>query len=117
MTDITQVAERGIAMKMKWPHLKIPCNKRDIDSAFKRVQVHPDMRVILCAEFDADQIGLILGDGDATVIFLYSPPSDGELSRPTSPKLGKGVIDRREYISNDKNLDGDGKFQILAVCR
>ena len=49
MADIRLIEEKEVAMKMKWPSLKILRNKRDIDAEFKRLKVHPDMCVILCA--------------------------------------------------------------------
>ena len=51
LTDITRVAERAVTVKRKWPNLPARCTKSDIDSASKRIRTHPDMSLILCAEF------------------------------------------------------------------
>ena len=51
VTDIIQLAERAVSVKRKWSGLLSRCTKRDIDSAFKRIRVHTDMSLILCAEF------------------------------------------------------------------
>ena len=69
MTDIEKIADKVIATKMRWRGIPILCTKRDIDSAFKRASVHPDMCAILCTEFSANQLGLV--NGGETVIFLY----------------------------------------------
>ena len=47
MADIRLIAEKAVAMKTKWPHLPILCNKRDIGATFKMVKAHPDMCIIL----------------------------------------------------------------------
>ena len=70
MTDIRKVAEKAVAMKLKWPHVPIMCNKRDIDAAFKRIKVRPDMSVILRTEFSAKVLG-VGNDEKTTVLFLY----------------------------------------------
>ena len=51
LTDIGLIAGGEVALKRKWPNSPARCTKRDIDSAFKRTRVHPDMSLILCAEF------------------------------------------------------------------
>ena len=36
ITDIREIAERVIALRRTWPHIKLTCCKRDIDAAFNR---------------------------------------------------------------------------------
>ena len=66
LTDIRKIAEKSVATKLRWPRVTALCNKRDIDAAFKRVRVRPDMCIILCAEFEPPKQGI--EDEGATVL-------------------------------------------------
>ena len=116
MTDIRQVAERAVAMKLKWPHVTIMCNKRDIDAAFKRVKVHPDMSVILCAEFSATKLGI--EDDDASVLFLYLTLPFGWRASPAYfSQVGEGItLAHRAFISHDPKRDGADYFSSLLFA-
>ena len=57
LTDAKQIAEKSISTKMRWPHVKVVCDKRDIDAAFKRVRLRPDACLILRTEFDSPYTG------------------------------------------------------------
>ena len=115
-TDINQIAERAIAMKMKWPHLNILRNKRDIDSAFKRIKVHPDMCAIMRTEFDAKKLGM--DEEDVTVLFLYlAPPFRWRASPAFFPHVGEGITTtRKEFISHDVKRDGSDYFCSLLFA-
>ena len=111
MTDVRKVAEKAFAMKMKWPHVPIMCNKRDIDAAFMRVKVHPDMSAILCAEFSAELLG-VSDDDTMTVLFLYLTLPFGWRASPAYfSRMGEGLaVAHREFRSHDRNRDGADPF-------
>ena len=79
ITDICLIAERAVSVKRKWPNLSDRCAKRDIDSAPKRIRVHPDMSLILCTEFSGKFADMEPGE---TVIFLYLVIPFGWLDSP-----------------------------------
>ena len=87
--------------------MKIFCNKRDIDAAFKRVKLHPDMCVIVCTEFAENLLG-IDDDEEATVIFLYLTLSFGWRASPSYfSQVGEGItVAHSEYAYSDRNRDG-----------
>ena len=68
LTDVEKIAEKALAAKLKWPHLEVMCNRSDVDSALKRIRVHPDTCAILRTEYDANI--LEIDDGGATILFL-----------------------------------------------
>ena len=82
-------------MNLKWPPLPVLRNKRDIDAAFKRVKVHPDMCIIVRAEFAAPLLGI--EDGDATIIFLYLTSPFG---RTASPAYFSKIWERNRPIAS-----------------
>ena len=93
-------------MKTKWPGRPILRNKRDIDAEFKRVEVHPDMCVILRTEFAGSRSGI--DDGDATATFLYFNMPFGWRASPAHFSLaGEGITaDHQEYAHRGRNRDG-----------
>ena len=111
MADMRLIAEKAVEMKTKWPHLPILRNKRDIDAVFKRVKVHHDMGIILCAEFAAEKLGL--GDGNAMVIFLYLTLPFGWSASPSYfSQVGEGItVAHQEYAPHDKSRDGADLFR------
>ena len=104
--DIRQIAERAVAMKLKWPNLKILRSKRDIDAAFRRVKVHADMIDILRTEFSATKLGI--EDNEATVMFLYLTLPFGWRASPSYfSQIGEGItIAHHPFISQGENRDG-----------
>lgn len=46
MNDTRWIAEKAVALKTKRRRIEIQRNKRDVGAAFKRVKLHPDMRII-----------------------------------------------------------------------
>ena len=89
-TDIRSIAEKAVAMKTKWPHVEIQCNKSDIEAAFKRSKVHPDVCAILCTEFKRNLMGI--EDDDATVLFLHLTLPFGWRGSPAYfSEIGEGV--------------------------
>ena len=113
MADISQISERAVAMKLKWPHVTIMCNTRDIDAAFKRVKVHPDMSVILGTEFSAQKLGM--EDGESSVLFLYLTLPFGWRASPSYfSQVGEGVtLAHRAFISSEPKRGGADYFSSL----
>ena len=70
ITDLRAIAERAISLRRTWPHNPLTCCKRDIDAAYKRIRVHPDMSIILCAEFHLKHFG---GDGTFYMMYMTLP--------------------------------------------
>ena len=113
VTDMEKIAERLVALEMRWPGLRTLCNKRDIDSAFKRIRVHPDASEILRTEFRAELFGI--DDPDATLIFLYLVLPFGWRASPGYfSRLGEGIsTSHREYQSGHPERDGKDHFDPL----
>ena len=105
MTDVRQIAEKAIATKTKWPRLEILRNRRDIDSAFKRVKICPVMCVILRTGFASDRLGI--EDSEATVIFLCLTLPFGRRAIPAyfSPIGDDITLERRGFIPHDEVRD------------
>ena len=72
ITDLREAAERVIALRRTWPHIKLTCCERVIDASFKRIRVHPDMCIMLCTEFGLEHFG-----GERSVYLMYLTPPFG----------------------------------------
>ena len=68
--QIQVIAEKIIELDKFCPRIKIDTCKRNIDSAPKRVMLHPDVAAVACREFEKSRIatadGLLVG-------FLFLP--------------------------------------------
>ena len=109
VTDIERIAEKVIAMKMRWPGLPIICAKRDIDSAFKRVRVHPDACAVLRAEFSTKHLGL--AGNDDTALFYLALPFGWRASPGYFSRIGEGITKaHQQYASGCPERDGADPF-------
>ena len=111
LTDVGKIAERAIATKRRWPNLRALYNKRDIDDAFKRVRVRPDMCAILCTESPGEYF--LIDDKDSAVIFLYlAPPFGWRASPGYFPQVGEGItLAHNGYTTNTPDRDGADFFE------
>ena len=110
LADIEQIAEKDIATKMRWPHLSILRNKRDVDAAFKRVMVRPDMAAILRTEFQPSILGI--GDSAENVTYLYiALPIGWRASHGCFPYVGEGVATaHRDYPPTNPERHGSERL-------
>ena len=53
---VVQIVQRIMKLKMVYPSLPLMICKRDIDSAFHKVFVRPDLRKLLCHELDVSDL-------------------------------------------------------------
>ena len=56
--NIATLAKRVEMLKRRSPGKQLVCTKRDIDSACRRVNLHPDASIIMCTEVLGSEIGL-----------------------------------------------------------
>lgn len=63
--SIVQIVQRIMKLKAVFPSLPVRICKRDIDSAFHRASVHPDLCKLLCHDLNVLDIGLATNDYQA----------------------------------------------------
>ena len=95
---------------MRWLELPILRNKRDIDAAFKRARVHPDVSVIFSTEFHASRLGVV--DTSATVTSLYPSLHFGwrAIDGCSSKVRERVATAQKEYTPNRPGRDGSEHF-------
>ena len=103
LADISEIAERAVTLKRTWPNIDVVCCKRDIDAAFKRARTHPDMCVMLCAEFRGEHFAL-----DGNIYFMYLTLPFGWGGSPAYFScIGHGItLARRNFPPTNKIRDG-----------
>ena len=55
--SISQICERVISLKTRYPGISVRIAKRDISGAFKRVPLHPDCSRVFVRSFDSVDLG------------------------------------------------------------
>ena len=68
--SIQTLAKRVEMPRRRFPGRELVCTKRDIDNAFRRVNLHPDAVVIMCTELVGSELGL----GDDPLFFYLALP-------------------------------------------
>ena len=56
--NVATLAKRVEMLKIRFPGKNLVCAKRDIDSAFRRINLHPDASIIMCTEVIGSELGL-----------------------------------------------------------
>ena len=112
ITDLRAIAERVISLRRTWPHIPSKCCKRDIDSAYKRIRVHPDMSIILCTEFHLKHFG-----GDGTFYMMYPTLPFGWRGSPSYfSVVGEGLSEAPENIYFTRQDEGwSPKLEFAAI--
>ena len=70
LPTIKDIAEHVIALKKSYPNVPIKCTKRDINSAFRQIRLHPDAASLFATEFQGSTLGL---NYDIIVGYLVLP--------------------------------------------
>ena len=68
--SIQGLAKKVALLKRRFPGKSLVCTKRDIDSAFRRLNLHPDSVVIMNTELKGDEMGLTK---DPIIFYLALP--------------------------------------------
>ena len=103
LADIGEIAARAVTPKRTWPNVGVVWCKSDIDDAFKIMRTHPDMCVLLCAEFSG-RFSEIAGNKSLLYLTL---PFDWRGSPSYFPCAGRGVtLTHKSFPPANKLRDG-----------
>ena len=105
--QIQEIVEEIIALRRLYHGIRIETCKRDIEAAFKRIYLHPDLVNIACHEFKAE---FAYTSDDVLVGFLRSP--FGFSGIPGMPQVATDAIKavHRRTGSSTPERDGDHAF-------
>ena len=68
--SIQNIARRNAMLKRRFPGKRIVCTKRDIESAFRRICIHPEAALIMCTELVDKELGI----SDDVIVFYLALP-------------------------------------------
>ena len=102
-TNISEIDEGSSTLERTWPKIEAARCKREIDDASKRARTHPDMCVLLRAEFRGGDFEM-----NGNIYFMYlALPFGRRGGPPYFVSVGGGItISHRNFANTDKLRGG-----------